>query len=230
MAEQESLLPNVIWHALSGPHAHLSSGTADARRYAAGFSPLVAFADKDNPDFDALLAYCAEGEQFYCDGWSGPAPDGWEIMADKTMYKMVWHGEIPDGDHAPAARRLGPQDAQQAFDLAALTRPGPFGMRTIELGEYFGFFDGERLMAMAGERLQAGMLREISGVCTHPDYRGRGLTRQLMYKLLQLQRARGQTSFLHVMSDNHTAHEMYLRMGFRDHMESAVRVVQRKAR
>ena len=88
-----------------------------------------------------------------------------------------------------------------------------------------GFFDGERLMAMAGERLQAGMLREISGVCTHPDYRGRGLTRELMLKLLQRQRARGQTSFLHVMTDNHAAHDMYLRMGFRDYLESPVRVV-----
>jgi len=227
MAEPTALLPNIIWHTLSGPHAHLSSGTPHARRYSTGFSSLVAFADKDHPDFDALLPYCEEGEHFYVDGWSGPAPQGWQIDADKAMYKMVWHGELPAEDAAPLARRLGPQDAQQAFDLAALTKPGPFGLRTIELGEYFGLFDGERLMAMAGERLQAGTLREISGVCTHPDYRGRGLTHQLMLKLLQRQQARGQTSFLHVMTDNHVAHEMYLRMGFRDYLESVVRVVSR---
>lgn len=229
MPDATELLSNVVWHTLSGPHAHWSSGTDRARRYSTGFSPLVAFADKDQPDFDALLPLCAEGEHFYCDGWSGPAPQGWRIDADKTMYKMVWHGTLPTQDPAPQARRLGAQDAQQAFDLAALTRPGPFGLRTIELGEYFGLFDGERLLAMAGERLQAGALREISGVCTHPDYRGHGLTRVLMLKLLQRQQARGQTSFLHVMSDNLVAHEMYLRMGFRDYLESVVRVVSREA-
>jgi predicted GNAT family acetyltransferase len=36
---------------------------------------------------------------------------------------------------------------------------------------------------------------------------------------------RNETPFLHVMSDNHSAHELYLRMGFRDYQESIVRVV-----
>jgi predicted GNAT family acetyltransferase len=71
----------------------------------------------------------------------------------------------------------------------------------------------------------AGTLREISGVCTHPGAQGRGLARRLMHKLIRRQMLRGETSFLHVMRDNHGARGLYARMGFRDYKESVVRVV-----
>ena len=171
------------------------------------------------------LPYCEPGEHFYCDGWSGPPPAGWHIDAESTMFKMVWEESMPAADEAPEAIMLGPEHARQAFELAALTRPGPFGPRTIELGEYFGCFEGERLVAMAGERMHAGALREISGVCTHPDFQGRGLARRLVTKLILRQMRRNETPFLHVMHDNSSAHRLYERMGFRDYRESVVRVI-----
>ena len=140
---------------------------------------------------------------------------------------MVWDGAAPDDDASLQAIALGPQHAPQALELATLTRPGPFGLRTPELGEYFGCFDGERLIAMAGERVQAGPLREVSGVCTHPDAQGRGLARRLMLKLVHRQMQRGETPFLNVMRDNTGARRLYARMGFRDHLETVVRVVSR---
>jgi ribosomal protein S18 acetylase RimI-like enzyme len=94
---------------------------------------------------------------------------------------------MPAKDEVPEAIRLGAQHASQALELAKLTNPGPFGLRTIELGEYFGCFEGPRLIAMAGERMCAGPFREISGVCTHPDFQGRGLARRLMMKLIRRQ-------------------------------------------
>ncbi len=82
-------------------------------------------------------------------------------------------------------------------------------------------------MAMAGERMHAGTLHEISGVCTHPDFQGRGLARRLMNKLILRQMQRQETPFLHVMRDNGNAHRLYERMGFRVHHEIVVRVVSR---
>ena len=141
------------------------------------------------------------------------------------MFQMVWHGAVPASDACPEALPLGPEHAGQALALAMLTRPGPFGPRTIELGEYFGCFEGDRLVAMAGERMAAGRLREISGVCTHPDAQGRGLARRLMLKLLRRQLQRDETPFLHVMRDNAHALALYESMGFRVHREPVVRVV-----
>jgi GNAT superfamily N-acetyltransferase len=219
------LLDNIIWHTLVGPHAKYSTGIDDARRYAQGFSPIVGFANPEQPNFDALAPYCEPGEYFYCADWSGIVPAGWQIDVESIMLKMVWEAPMPSTDEAPEAVLLGLEHAMQALELAKLTRPGPFGPRTIELGEYFGSFEGKRLVAMAGERLFAGSLREISGVCTHPDFQGRGLARRLMAKLVRRQMHRKETPFLHVMSENTNARRFYERMGFRDYRESVVRVI-----
>jgi hypothetical protein len=147
------LLDHIAWHSLSGVQAHCATGTATARRYAPGFSPIVAFADSERPDFAALAPYCEAGEHFYCSGWSGPAPAGWQVDAEAAMLKMVWQAPVPAEDEGLAALRLGPEQVPQMLDLVALTKPGPFGPRTLELGDYVGCFEGPRLVAMAGERM-----------------------------------------------------------------------------
>jgi len=219
------LLRNIVWHTLVGPHAGHASGTKGARRYARGFSPIAAFEDAARPDFAALGSCCEPGEQVYCAGWSGRAPAGWRIEADSTMHQMVWAAPMPAPDETLAAVRLGLEQVPQMLELVAVTHPGPFGPRTVELGEYFGLYEGERLVAMAGERMRAGALREISGVCTHPDFQGRGLARRLMEKLVRRQMQRGETPFLHVMRDNGNAQRIYERMGFQRYQETAVRVL-----
>lgn len=221
----EHLLDNIFWHSLIGPQATCAVGARGGRRYAQGFSPIVAFENNQQPDFAALEPHCEPGEHFYYAGWSGPAAAGWRIERETTMFRMVWDGSTPAGDAVPEAVRLGAEHVAKMLELTALTNPGPFGPRTLELGEYFGCFEGDRLVAMAGERAHAGMLREISGVCTHPEFQGRGLARRLMLKLIIRQLQRGETPFLHVMSANEGAHRLYLRMGFRDHVETVVRVI-----
>jgi ribosomal protein S18 acetylase RimI-like enzyme len=226
--QRHRLLDDIFWMTLTGPHAQYASGAGAARRYARGFSPILGFADTGNPDFAALVPFCDAGEHFYCDSWTGAAPEGWHIDAEATMFRMVWNAALPTADLAPDALRLSAEHAEQALELATLCKPGPFGPRTIELGEYFGYFDGERLVAMAGERMRVDGFTEISGVCTHPDYQGRGLARKLVAKLVQRQVAKKEIPFLHVMSANAAAHQLYLRMGFEDYLESVVRVVTRR--
>lgn len=223
------LLDNIAWHALTGAQAKFAAGSGPVRRYARGFSPIAGFADPVRPDFDALRDIVDVGEGFYCDGWSGPVPAGWRVDADTTMYKMIYDGDMPPSDEAPEAVALGEAHLGQVLDLVALTRPGPFGPRTIELGDYFGIVEDGRLLAMAGERFQAGTLHEISGVCTQPEHQGRGLARRLMRKLIRRQMARGAIPVLHVISHNAVAHGLYERMGFRTHRESPVRMVAREA-
>jgi ribosomal protein S18 acetylase RimI-like enzyme len=222
-----NLLDNIMWNCLSGPHAQFAAGAGAVRRYAAGFSPIVGCADPEQPDFPELARHCAPGERFYFDAWSGAPPAGWQIEKEARMFKMVWEAPMPVGDAAPDAVRLAPEHYGQAAELARLTNPGPFGPRTPELGEYFGFFEGSRLIAMAGERLCAGNLHEVSGICTHPDFQGRGLARKLTLKLVRRQMQRGKTTFLHVMSHNTGARALYEKLGFRDYLETVVRVATR---
>jgi GNAT superfamily N-acetyltransferase len=183
--------------------------------------------DADHPDFAAIEPFCAPGEPIYVDAWSGAAPRGWQIEKDARMVKMIWDGPMPDEDAAPDAERLKPEHAAQAVELTRLTNPGPFGIRTPELGDYFGYFENGRLIAMAGERTEAQGLREVSGICTHPDFQGRGLARKLTLKLVRRHMLRGVRTYLHVMTHNTGARHLYARMGFRDYLETTVRVIKR---
>jgi GNAT superfamily N-acetyltransferase len=220
-------LHNIVWHALVGSQARFAAGAGDARRYQRGVTDLIGFADAAAPDFAALRPHCDTGERFYCLGWTGPEPAGWAVEREARIVKMVWDApEAPSPTGAPEPVALGAHHQTQAQALAELTQPGPFGARTLELGEYFGVFDGDALVAMAGERMHADRLREISAVCTHPQHQGRGLARALMLHLMRRELARGETPFLHVLGRNAVALGLYRRMGFRDFAESAVRIVR----
>jgi ribosomal protein S18 acetylase RimI-like enzyme len=224
------ILDNIMWNCLAGPHARFATGAGDVRRYAPGFSPIVGARDPEHPDFGELERFCEPGESFYFDRWAGPEPDGFRVEKQATMFKLVWAAAIPEADAAPDATPLGAEHAAAALALAQLTNPGPFGLRTLELGDYFGYFEGGRLIAMAGERMQAGTLREVSGICTHPDARGRGLAQRLTLKLVRRELLRGETPFLHVMSHNTAARALYAKLGFREHCETVVRVVTRTSK
>lgn len=223
-----SSLDNVFWQSLDGPHRAWSAGTDTARRYAPGFSPIAAFATPRTPDLAALAPFCAPGERLYCADWDGPAPAGWRVELEAFMVRMAWQGDVPAVDQSLQAVPLGPSHVDAAVELAALTRPGPFGPRTLEMGDYFGVFEQGRLVAMAGERTRTATAREVSGVCTHPGHQGRGLAKRLMQMLVARQLARGEQPFLHVMSANTTARGLYERMGFGTDAEVVVRVIARE--
>jgi predicted GNAT family acetyltransferase len=99
--------------------------------------------------------------------------------------------------------------------LTALTKPGPFGNRTHELGTYLGIRREGKLIAMAGERLKIPGYTEVSAVCTHPEHTGHGYARILMAEVMERILGRGETPLLHVREDNVRAIELYQRLGFR---------------
>ncbi|MFO1338986.1 MAG: GNAT family N-acetyltransferase [Burkholderiaceae bacterium] len=141
------------------------------------------------------------------------------------MFKMLWDAPTPAGDPAPRrsawARSMPSRPWRWPPDQA---RPAS-APRTIELGEYFGIFEGQSLVAMAGERACAGRLRGNRRRVHPPQPAGRGWARALMLKLIGRQLRRGETPVLHVMRDNAAAHGLYLRVDFRDHRESVVRII-----
>ena len=113
------------------------------------------------------------------------------------------------------------------LELAALTKPGPFSRRGGELGEFWGVKIDGRLAAMAGTRMVLPGYTELSGVCTHPDFQGRGLGRRLVDVRRRRFIARGETPFLHAFDTNQRAIGLYESIGFRIRTKLNVSMVRR---
>ncbi len=105
-------------------------------------------------------------------------------------------------------------DAADMRALSLLTRPGPFGPLTHRLGRFVGVRDHGQLVAMAGERMRLPGFTEVSGVCTHPDFRGRGLAGALMRIVMQAMLDRGETPFLHAYAAHDRTIALYETLGF----------------
>src|ERR1700732_4060966 len=119
------------------------------------------------------------------------------------------------------------EDAPEMLELATLTEPGPFLARTHTMGNFLGIRIGGRLAAMAGERMRFPGYTEVSGVCTHPDFRGRGLARRLSAAVAARIEARGDQPFLHAWKSNHSAISLYEGLGFKFRTEVNAVVLKR---
>jgi ribosomal protein S18 acetylase RimI-like enzyme len=143
---------------------------------------------------------------------------GWEWIAGAPLLQMVYEdGFTPTAAQVnsdPDLIELGATDSPEMLELTALTKPGPFGKRTHELGTYLGIRCEGKLVAMSGERMKVPGWTEVSAVCTHPEHTGRGYARILMAEVMRRIRHRGETPFLHVREDNVRAIELYQRLGF----------------
>src|SRR5229473_5140751 len=127
---------------------------------------------------------------------------------------IIWNALTSQADSEQELVVLGDADSLEMIELTALTKPGPFGKRTHELGTYVGIRREGKLVAMAGERMKVPGFTEVSAVCTHPEHTGHGYARILMAEVMRRIRSRGVTPFLHVREDNVRAIELYRRLGF----------------
>jgi ribosomal protein S18 acetylase RimI-like enzyme len=209
------ILDNPIWWALNGESRQLGQGTDELKYFFPEVSPFAALNAHTPKNFSSLFEVFKEDQivvMFSPKNDLDPSP--WTIVDKIPGLQMVFEGEIPQEVQAADIVELGEQHVARMLALTQIAPPGPFSQRTIEFGGYNGIFSGEDLVAMAGERLRAGTYTEISAVCTHPDYAGRGFARRLiMHKVKQITAA-GRVPYLHVKSENTIAADLYQRMGF----------------
>ena len=212
------MLGNIVWSALTTDQARFAEGRGDARKYAAEVAPFAALARQDAKALSDLASLLQPEERTYLVG--DRPPENRELVLEHSIegLQMIFAEGLERQkalDDSIGIELLDGSDAEAMMQLTALAFPGFFRRRTCEMGTYFGVRDAGTLIAMAGERICLGEYREISGVCTHPEYRGRGYAAALLLKLMAHHRRNGLISFLHVSSGNTHAIELYERLGFR---------------
>jgi predicted GNAT family acetyltransferase len=208
-------LDRPIWSALTTRQAGLAQGDARAWRFAPAYGLFAAAAGLSAESQAALAALAPdEGAIGLVEIEIPPTPPGLILLSSARCDQRVAE-ELAERPADFAIESLGDGDAAEMFALAMLTKPGPFFARTHQLGRFVGVRVSGALVAMAGERMKLPGFTEVSGVCTHPDHRGKGYAATLMAHVGRAILARGETPFLHSYSDNDGANALYARMGFR---------------
>jgi predicted GNAT family acetyltransferase len=222
------MLDRPIWHALRTRQSAFAVGNGRAVRFQPDVEPFAAAADDSAESLDAVAELLAPGEVVVLlQSTEIPCPAGMAIETKVAGVQMVLNAlKQPRGE--ANIELLTEADAPAMIELATLTKPGPFLARTHTLGTFFGVKENGRLIAMAGERMKLPGLTEVSGVCTHPDFRGRGLAALLSYHVATKILNRGETPFLHAFADNRAAIGVYEALGFKLRRRVVVTVLRRE--
>ena len=221
-------LDRPVWASLSSHHITAALGGPLARRYAPDVN-LFASARDDSPEALAALAELVPhgGQVYLLQVPEITVPP--ECVATKSVpgVQMVATRSLAAQASRSGIQILTETDVAEMLVLARLTEPGPFLTRTHTMGVFLGIRIGGRLAAMAGERMRFPGHTEVSGVCTHPDFRGRGLARRLSAAVAAAIEARGDRPFLHAWASNHAAIALYEQLGFERRCAVNVAVLKR---
>lgn len=222
-----SPLDHPVWNSLAGGWSALAQGDARARRLDARYGPFGAMADSSAESRAAVAELIPPGDELWLVGADAlNPPPGVSVVRTAMLAQMVAPA-VKGGAAEPDWSVLGEADAAEMLDLALLTKPGPFRPLTHRLGRFIGVREGGRLIAMAGERMRMPGFTEVSGVCTHPGWRGRGLAGALMRIVAQAMLDRGETPFLHAYAAHHATIALYRTLGFELRAELPMMVVTR---
>lgn len=228
VSSDTTLLNNPIWNALSTDQSYLAQSNHLAGRFPRDVAPFGALKTQSPSGYEALAQILAgDTIALFLDS-KAVLPAGWTMPVSGEIYQMTFEAPpLPQPDQV--IRKLTEADVPEMLALTQLTEPGPFLRRTIELGAYYGIHESGTLVAMAGERLRLTGFTEVSAVCTHPSFRGRGYGNALMSVVISGIMNRGETPFLHVRTTN-PAIALYKKLRFQIRAQLYLAVIQQETR
>jgi len=210
----EHPLDNPAWNALISGNSNLAFGSEQARYFDGEVSPFAALSENTEDNFKLLYSLLPRSVMLFVTPVEMAFSDQWTVSQYIRGLQMVHDGsEIPD-ESKHGLIPLTYEHVPQMLELTKLTNPGPFASRTIDFGHYHGVFEGDKLVAMTGQRMHPFGYAEVSAVCTHPSHTGKGYARALMLQQMQRIKAASETPFLHVRHDNERAIKVYESLGF----------------
>lgn len=223
----ETALDDVVWSALSTRQASFAVGGDLARRFDPNVAPFAAARDTDKESLAALSDLVGANDSLLAVRRATiTLPDSLSATSSTTGVQMLRRREGECKAIDTEISQLKEDDIGNMLALAELTKPGPFKARTFELGEFWAVKVDGRLAAMAGERLKLPGFTEVSGVCTHPDFQGRGYAAALSTFVADRIARRGETPFLHAYANNEGAIRLYERLGFEIRCQMNVAVIE----
>ena len=225
------ILDNTIWNAITTGNRNIATVNGNVGCYHPAIAPFAGLKEWSNENLEELYEFLAAGRRVAvsCEERIKLDESKWKTLQQMDCCQMVYEKPVTSFI-TPASSLIVPlamEHVPQMLELTALTKPGPFFEKTILFGNYFGIFIDGRLAAMTGQRMHPVPYMEVSAVCTHPDFRGQGYAKALMLHVMKIILDNSYTPFLHVLTSNTGAIQLYESIGFLIRKKLFIDVVQR---
>lgn len=211
-------LDNPIWHSLNEIHNDFSLEFDAIKFYHPDYCPFGGFLNSDKTA-DGIEAYASLTNNFFVVGNKPNSNDKVLMNNELVCNQMVLDKQIDVEINEQIVELQTEIHKADLFNLVNLVQPGYFKNKTSHLGNYYGIYKDEKLVAVTGERMKMDAYTELSAIVTHPDFTGKGYAKQLIKfasdKIFDEQKI----PYLHVAYNNIGAIKLYEKLGFQTRRE-----------
>ena len=225
------VLDNMIWNAIITGNNDIAVVDGDVGCYQSDIAPFAGMKEYSDANFQNLFEFIQPGRRIAVSSLKKMSHDEtkWQVLQAMTVTQMVYEEPVNSfiTSNSKLIVPLNETHIPKMLELTALTKPGPFLQNTIRFGNYFGIFIDGSLAAMTGQRMHPLPYMEVSAVCTHPDFRGKGYAKALMLHVMKIILDNSFIPFLHVLSANTNAIELYKSIGFKTRTELFIDMIKK---
>lgn len=205
-------LDNPIWYSISEAHKNFGIDFGNIKFYHPDYCPFGGFIALENIE-DAIAEYSKLSNNFYIIGQKPYIPDNLKIDHELICLQMIIYDKI-EAEIEDQIVKLEEEHLDDLLGLVKIVYPEYFKKKTSSLGNYYGIYKDNQLVAVTGERMQMDEYIEVSAVITHPDHTGKGYAKQLVAHTANAIFEKNKTPFLHVAESNVGAVKLYEKLGF----------------
>jgi ribosomal protein S18 acetylase RimI-like enzyme len=209
---EENKLDNPVWNSLSESHSAFAIDYNGTKFYHPDYCPFGGFKETENTS-DAANQYSELAENFFFVGEKPEIPASLKITKELVCLQMVIYNKIALPVTAEIVK-LTEKHNDELVHLVNLVQPGYFKTKTSSLGDYYGIFKNNQLVAITGERMKMNDFTEVSAIITHPDHTGKGYAKQLITHCVNAIFSQNKIPYLHVVESNTGAIGLYEKLGF----------------
>src|SRR5678816_2088939 len=226
----DHILDNMIWNAITTGNNDIAIINGDVGCYLPDIAPFAGMKVFNDANLKKMYEFIPANRSVAISLLYKIDHDEskWKLLQPMDVTQMVYEHSVNTfiTKNSPSIVPLSEEHVPQMMELTALTRPGPFLQQTIRFENYFGIFIEGRLAAMTGQRMHPRPYMEVSAVCTHPDFRGRGYAKALMLHVMKIILDNSCIPFLHVLSSNTVAIQLYESIGFRTRTKLGIDMIK----
>lgn len=205
-------LDNPVYHSLDETHRLLAIEYDKMKFYNPAYCPFGGFINPEKTE-KGIAHYARLTPNFFIVGEKPNFDSPVQLVNELVCDQMVLEKPVPVSENNEIITLEGEQ-LNDLLELVNRVQPGYFKPKTPDMGNYYGIYKKEQLVAVTGERMKMNRYTEISAVVTHPEHTGNGYASQLVTYAAHRIFKEDKIPYLHVASTNTRAIAVYKKLGF----------------